>query len=327
MAKETETNVFIVGSEPLREWEERNGNPTSIFIKGRVTVNIFFELSAEFDYKKYKHISIDGLELLDFVNDDGHAYPLVEEFLSHRILMDAIRVFVLDKIFLNSQTTTDFVVSDDCVFTPDYKTLVHVPETKSVTIPVCVQHIGTAACSGYEEMLELHLNEGLKSIGKWAFVGAGISELNLPDTVVSLGEYAFHMADLEIVRLSNALEAIPDGCFSLCNIEKITISSSVKVIGNASIRSTFIDEIDIPEGVEQIGYDAFEGMRRVSLPSTLKKIAPDFYYEECIDDPDSPPYITVHPANKTFVSKKGSLYFRDSGKLAIDSEYHGRKFD
>ena len=27
------------------------------------------------------------------------------------------------------------------------------------------------------------------------------------------------------------------------------------------------------------------------------------------------------------VSKNGSLYFRDSGKLALDSEYHGRRFD
>lgn len=62
-------------------------------------------------------------------------------------------------------------------------------------------------------------------------------------------------------------------------------------------------------------------------PPRIITLAPDSYYEECIDAPDSPPYITVHPANKTFVSKKGSLYFRDSGKLAIDSEYHERRFD
>ena len=319
-------NVFIVGSEPLREWEKRNGNPTSISIKGKVSGNIFLDLSAEFDYKKYKHISLDELDLLDFVRENNFACPF-DEFLSYRIWEDAVRVFVLNKIFLNSQTTKDFVVSDDCVFTTDYKTLVHVPEAKSVVIPTFVQHIGIAACSGYEDMLDLHLNEGLKSIEKWAFVGAGISRLDLPDTVISLGEDAFRMADLENVRLSNALEAIPDGCFNLCNIEKISIPSSVKTIGNGSLRSPFLYEIDIPEGVEQIGHDAFEGMDRVSLPSTLKKIAPDFYYEECIDDPDTPPFITVHPDNKTFVSKNGSLYFRDSGKLALDSEYHGRRFD
>lgn len=59
-------------------------------------------------------------------------------------------------------------------------------------------------------------------------------------------------------------------------------------------------------------------------PPRIITLAPDSYYEECIDDH---PISTVHPGNKTFVSKKGSLYFRDSGMLAIDSEYHGRKFD
>lgn len=61
----------------------------------------------------------------------------------------------------------------------------------------------------------------------------------------------------------------------------------------------------------------------MSLPSTLKEIAPDFYYEECIDDPEYPPYIEVHPDNKVFFSKDGSLYFKESGELAIDSKYNG----
>ena len=112
--------MFIVGSEPLREWEKRNGNPTSISIKGKVSGNIFLDLSAEFDYKKYKHISLDELDLLDFVRENNFACPL-DEFLSYRIWEDAVRVFVLNKIFVNSQTTKDFVVSDDCVFTSDYK--------------------------------------------------------------------------------------------------------------------------------------------------------------------------------------------------------------
>ncbi|MGN1376327.1 MAG: leucine-rich repeat domain-containing protein [Prevotella sp.] len=205
--------------------------------------------------------------------------------------------------------------------------MVHIPEGQAVVVPPFVEHIGIAACGGYEDMLEIIFNDGLKSIGKWAFIGAGISRLYLPDSLVSLGEDCFLMADLEKVRLSNSLEAIPDGCFNLCIIEEITIPSSVRIIGNASLRGLlFVDEIDIPEGVERIGYDAIEGMNRVSLPSTLTEIASDFYYEECIDDPDFPPYITVHPDNKTFFSKNGSLFFRETGKLALDSEYHGKRF-
>lgn len=317
--------MLIVGSEPLNEWENRNDNPKSISFKGNVSANIFVDLSAEFDYTKYKHISLEGLELLDYVEDNDFAWPL-DEFLCNMVWNDAIRLPVLLKLFLNSQVTKEFVVSNDCVFTSDYKTLVHIPETRSVVIPEFVENIGIAVCGGYEEMLELHLNEGLKSIEKLAFVGAGISKLDLPDSLVSLGEDAFLMAELEKVRLSNALQAIPDGCFNLCIISEINLPSSVKSIGNNSLRGLlFIDEIDIPEGVEKIGYDALGRKYRVSLPSTLKEIAPDFYYEDCIDDPNFPPYITVHPDNKTFVSKNGSLYFRDSGKLALNSEYHGKE--
>ena len=318
--------VYKVGSETLKDWECRNNNPTSIILNGEITAKDFINLAAEFDYSKYTNISIEELEVHDYEYDNGYTCSL-EEYLSYRVCEDAVRLFELLKIYLNMQTTKSFVVLDGCVFTSDKNTLVHIPERQAVEVPQFVEEIGIAVFSGYEDMLEITFNDGLKSIGKWAFVGAGISRLGLPDTLVSLGEDCFLMADLEKVRLSNSLEAIPDGCFNLCSIEEITIPSSVRIIGNASLRGLFlVDEIDIPEGVERIGYDALEGMNRVSLPSTLTEIAPDFYYEDCIGDPDFPPYITVHPDNKTFISQKGSLYFRNSGKLALKSEFHGKQY-
>ena len=173
-------------------------------------------------------------------------------------------------------------------------------------------------------MSVLKLNNGLKSIGKWSFVAADISKLELPHSLVSLGENAFLMSELESVRLSDSLEGIPDGCFDLCSLDSIKIPRSVKYIGNKSLRGLiWTDEIEIPEGVEKIGYDAFEAMYHVSLPSTLLEIAPDFYYEECINDPNHPPYIEVHPNNKVFYSKEGSLYFKTTGLLAVDSKYNG----
>lgn len=148
----------------------------------------------------------------------------------------------------------------------------------------------------------------------------------MPDTILRLGEEAFYMADLEKVQLSNSLEAIPDGCFNLCFLEEINLPSSIKIIGNNALRGLlFANEIDIPEGVEKMGYDIFEGIDRISLPSTLKEIAPDFYYEEGIDNPEYPPFITVHPDNKTFVSIDGSLYFKESGELATTCKYNGIK--
>ena len=239
---------------------------------------------------------------------------------------DGEKLYVLLKLFLNSHHTKDFVVADNCVFSDDRKTLVHIPEARSVVIPPHVEHIGVGTCCGYDMMSTIKLNQGLKSIDKGAFISAGIAQLDMPDSVVELGEDAFLMSDLEKVRLSNSLVSIPNGCFSLCLIEEIYLPSSLKTIGTEALKGLWIDEIDIPEGVERIDYDAFEAMRRVSLPSTLKEIAPDFYYEECIDDPQDVPYITVHPDNKTFVSIDGSLYFRDSGELALDAKYNDSEY-
>ena len=48
---------------------------------------------------------------------------------------DGEKLHVLSKLFLNSHHTTDFIVADNCVFSDDRKTLVHIPEARSVVIP------------------------------------------------------------------------------------------------------------------------------------------------------------------------------------------------
>ena len=314
---------YVIGSEPLHEWERRNNYPSCIVLTGNVSANTFSEFAHDFDYTKYKQISLDELFVEDMLFKDGHSCTY-EDYLSQFVCEDAIRLFVPIKLYLNLQIAKSFVVYRDCVYSADYKTLVHAPETTELVVLPFVEHIGNGACCGYDKMSVVKLNNGLKSIGKWSFVAADINKLELPHSLVSLGEKAFLMSELESVRLSDSLEGIPDGCFDLCSLDSIEIPHSVKYIGNKSLRGLiWTDEIEIPEGVERIGYDAFEAMDHVSLPSTLLEIAPDFYYEECIDDPDYPPYIEVHPDNKVFFSKDGSLYFKETGAIAIDSTYHG----
>ena len=167
------------------------------------------------------------------------------------------------------------------------------------------------------------MNDKLKSIGKFAFCGTGIDKIELPNSLTTLGERTFLMADLEKLKLSESLDVIPDECFSLCSLEEISIPQNVRIIGNRAFRSAWVSDIEIPEGVEKIGFDAFEALDSISLPSTLREIEPDFYYEECIDSPDYPPYITIHPKNPLFYSKGGTL-FNKNGKVAIDHKYNGK---
>lgn len=317
------TPLYVIGSEPLYEWEQRNNNPSCIILTGDVSADTFAQCAQDFDYTRYKQITFGNLTVQDMFGSNGYTCSY-HEHLFHLISEYAVRLSVLVKLFLNLDTTKAFVVSDGWIWSADGKTLVHVPETNKLIIPNCVEHIGHGACCGYDKMSSVKLNWGLKSIGRWAFVAAGIVDLDMPNTLVSLGDNAFLMADLEKVRLSNSLTEILDGCFDLCSLENIEIPQGIKSIGNKALRGLiWTDEIDIPEGVERIGYDVFEAMYRVSLPSTLTDIAPDFYYEDFIDDPDFPPYIDVHRDNKVFYSKDGSLYFKTTDEIAIDSKYNG----
>lgn len=314
--------LYVIGSEPLGEWEQRNDCPSRIVLTGDVSANTFSECACDFDYTKYELISLENLTVQDVVGEYGYTRSYAEH-LSEFAREYWAELPLLGKLYLNSKNIKSFVVSEGNVLSADHKTLVHTPEANELIVPEYVEHIGDGACCGYEKMSKVRLSRCLKSIGKFAFADTGIENIDMPDTLVSLGEYAFLGARLEKVRLSDSLSEIPDGCFNLCCLDNIVIPKSVKHIGNKALRALWADEIKIPEGVERIGYDALTHLLHVSLPSTLKEIAPDFYYEECIDDPEYPPYIEVHPDNKVFFSKDGSLYFKETGELAIDSKYNG----
>ena len=113
-----ETSVYKLGSEPFEEWRKRNGNATSIALKGEVSANVFCQFDSEFDYSQYEHISFEGLKLLDIVCENGFVCPL-EDRLIFDIYENAIRLSVLSKLYLNTQISKDFVVMGDCIYTSD----------------------------------------------------------------------------------------------------------------------------------------------------------------------------------------------------------------
>ena len=50
-------SLYVMGSEPLHEWERRNNYPSCIVLTGNVSANTFSEFARDFDYTKYKRIS------------------------------------------------------------------------------------------------------------------------------------------------------------------------------------------------------------------------------------------------------------------------------
>lgn len=312
---------YIIGSEPLQSWEEKHPNAKWIVISGEISYGMYEQLCLDFDYTKYNRISFEDITIGNKIFENEYQVTNAEYCHIMVYHYDA-KLPVLDKMILGKDN--DFIVSNRSIFSIGGDTLYHMEEANEIILPDNVTHIADYTFANYENLHIVHLNEKLKSIGKWAFCGTGIEKIELPNSLTTLGEGAFLMTDLEKVKLSESLDAIPDECFSLCSLEELTIPPNVKIIGNGSFRSTWVSHIEIPEGVEKIGYDAFEALDNISLPSTLREIEPDFYYEECVDSPDYPPFITIHPDNPVFYSEDGTLRFKETGKVAINHKYNGK---
>lgn len=313
---------YIIGSEPLQSWEEKHPDAKWIVLSGDISCDMYEQLCLDLDYTKYNRISFEALTFGNKISENEYQMTNAEycRNMHNMVCNYDAKLPVLDKMILGKDH--DFIVSNGSIFSIRGEILYHMEEVNEIFLPDNVTHIADYAFANYDNLHKVHLNENLKSIGKWAFCGTGIEEIEFPNSLTTLGEGAFYMADLEKVRLSESLDAIPDECFSLCSLEDLYIPKGVKTIGNRAFRSAWVSHIEIPEGVEKIGYDAFEALDSISLPSTLREIEPDFYYEAGIDSPDYPPFITIHPNNPVFYSEDGTLLFKKTGKVAIDHKYN-----
>src|SRR5574344_3008957 len=102
-------SLYVIGSEPLHEWERRNNYPSCIVLTGNVSANTFSEFAHDFDYTKYEQISFEELFVEDILYKDGKSCTY-EEYLSQFVCGDAIRLFVLIKLYLNIKIAKSFVV-------------------------------------------------------------------------------------------------------------------------------------------------------------------------------------------------------------------------
>ena len=227
----------------------------------------------------------------------------------------------LEKMIINRKYGTVFEVEYGEVFADDRKVLVHVPVDQQVEIPDCVEIIGrcAVACNEMIEVLEMLFN--VRIIDDYAFFHCeNLSRVFMHDEITTIGERCFDSCNIEKLRLSSSLSEIPAAAFKYNqDLEVIDIPASVKHIGEEAFLCDYIEEVVIPEGVESIGYAVFtRSLTHITLPSTLKEIAYDFYYEYGIDDPEEwKPYVDIHPDNPVYYSQGGILYSRATGKEAL----------
>ncbi len=126
---------------------------------------------------------------------------------------------------------------DGILYDKNKETLYLYPAAKtgsSYTTPSGLKTINSYAFEKNQRLRDVTINDGVETIGRSAFQGAGVETVTMPDSVTSIGELAFYDSkSLSEINLSNSLEEIPDYIFYNCSsLSAVEIPASVKKIGS-----------------------------------------------------------------------------------------------
>ena len=317
-------NEYDVSTGSYAEWKVQQGKVAHIRLIGTATEEQINDLAELFDHRDYETITLDALSVADIEFSDGDRWTF-EKQVTYEIGENEDILPPLIKMILNRKNGSEFrVTKEGDIFTSDMRTLIHMQQVPETLVLDGIERIGNFAFCSMESIKHITIVDGLQYIGEYAFVWAeGINDLILPDSVTELGVGAFYGCQLESIKLSQNLRVIPRKCFCFNYLKDLQIPSSVREICPEAFCRGYFSKVVIPEGVERIGDDSFSFLIEIDLPTSLKEIASDFYYESCVDNEIFPPYVRISADNPVFYAKGGSLYFRENDKLALDSCFNG----
>ena len=148
-----------------------------------------------------------------------------------------------------------------------------------------VKAIPNGAFFGCKELVEMKLNEGLQTIGDYAFHRCtSLREVTLPSSVTELGDGAFFdCSGLIEMQFNEGLEVIGEGAFQGCTaLRSVTISSSVTELRQwVFYGCSGLIELHLNEGLRTIGQWAFEdcsALRSLTIPSSVTKLFTGAFY-------------------------------------------------
>ena len=152
------------------------------------------------------------------------------------------------------------------------------------------------------------------SIGTNAFAYNELTSLTIPSSVKSIGEYAFRSNQLTALEIPSSVTSIGNAAFMYNKLTSLTIPNSLETIGAYAFMSNQLTALEIPNSVTSIGYAAFSGNQLTSLtiPDSVKKIDDGVFSENKLTSIIIPDSVTSIGAGAFSYNKLTTITLPDS---------------
>ena len=146
-----------------------------------------------------------------------------------------------------------------------------------VIIPSHIRSIGMSAFQDASGLGEVRIEDGVESIGAWAFYHSIVTKVTMPQSCRTLGCEVFgDCHSLRQVVLPETLAEIPERTFQRTYaLEGVNIPSSVQHIANSAFQESRIGSIVLPANLKKISPNTFtdcKALTKVVLPQHLESI-------------------------------------------------------
>lgn len=145
---------------------------------------------------------------------------------------------------------------------------------KSVVIENGITSIGDYAFSLYN-LTNVEIPDSVTSIGNYAFDSCGLENIEIPDSVTTIGERAFSYCNFQNIEIPNSVTSIGDYAFYGSKIKNIKLSNKLTTLCmDMFLNCGSLENVDIPDSVNVIERGAFQNsaIQSVKLPPNLSKI-------------------------------------------------------
>ena len=148
------------------------------------------------------------------------------------------------------------------------------------------EYSGWYSCNITSYITSIVIEDGVTSIGDYAFCDCNCTAITIPESVVSIGDSAFYgCSKLTSIAIPDSVTSIGDYAFAYCyELTSITIPDSVTSIGEGTFyQCSKLTSVTVPDGVTSIGDNAFWDcgcLTSITIPESVTSIG-DYAFEGC----------------------------------------------